>query len=274
MGQHIYFEKLREAIWVMFPGRVPEHLTGIVAHLASDRRPRSKAERIVATPRLIKLGIKLMKQAVAPDGGIADPVDYRNGLMIALLARRPMRRRTYTLIGCGAHLRQAGASWHMVFDGSEVKSGRPFRTTVPRSLVPYLETYLREVRPRIPGAGGHNALWAGVDGPLTGGAIARIISDRTRAEFGHPVSPHLFRHCAATYIAMVEPGRIGIARDLLDHASSSTTNLYYNLAGSLHAGKIYAAILAEELAAARWRLRPRRTRTSDATMNAKLATGD
>jgi integrase len=256
----------------MFPGREPEHLTGIVAHLASERRPRSKAERIVATPRLIKLGIKLMKQAVAPDGGIADPVDYRNGLMIALLARRPMRRRTYTLIGCGAHLRQAAANWHMVFDGSEVKSGRPFRTTVPRSLVPYLETYLREVRPRIPGAGGHNALWAGVDGPLTGGAIARIISDRTRAEFGHPVSPHLFRHCAATYIAMVEPGRIGIARDLLDHASSSTTNLYYNLAGSLHAGKIYAAILAEELAAARRRLRRRRTRTSDATTNAKLAT--
>jgi integrase/recombinase XerD len=194
--------------------------------------------------------------------------------MIGLLACRPMRRRTYTLIACGAHLRQAGANWHMVFDGSEVKSVRPFRTTVPRSLVPYLETYLREVRPQIPGADRHNALWAGVAGPLTAGAIARIISDRTRAEFGHPVSPHLFRHCAATYIAMVEPGRIGIARDLLDHASSSTTNLYYNLAGSMHAGRIYAAILAEELAAARRRLRLRHTRTSDATTNAKLATGD
>src|SRR5262249_15853428 len=66
VGQHMYLEKLREAVRVMFPGSVPEHLTPLVAHLASERRPRSKADRVVATPRLIALGMKLMKRAVGP----------------------------------------------------------------------------------------------------------------------------------------------------------------------------------------------------------------
>jgi site-specific recombinase XerD len=274
MGQHMYFQKLRASVRVMFPGSVPEHLTALVAHLASERRPRSKAERIVATPRLIKFGNKLMKQALGPDGSVADPLGYRNGLMLGLLACRPMRRRTYTLIGHTTHLRQVGTDWYMVFEHPEVKSKRPVRTTVPRSLVPRLETYLREVRPQIPGADRHNALWAGVSGPLTADGISNIISSLTRAEFGRPISPHLFRHCAATYIAMVAPGRIGVARDLLDHTTDSTTNLYYNMAGSLHAGDIYAEILAEELAAARRRLRLRRTRASAPAMNAGLTAGD
>ena len=274
VGQHAYLDKLRQAVRVMFAGSVPEHLTAIVAYLASERRPRSKAERIVATPRLIKLGTKLMKQALGPDGNVVDPLGYRNGLMIALLACRPMRRRTYTLIGCSAHLRQVGTNWYMVFERPEVKSVRPFRTTVPRPLAPYLETYLQDARPRIPGADRHSALWAGVRGPLKVDAISQIISNLTRAEFGHPISPHLFRHCAATYIAMVAPGSIGIARDLLDHTTDLTTNLYYNMAGSLHAGDIYAEILAEELAAARRRLRLRRSRGSRATMTAWSAAGD
>ena len=51
-------------------------------------------------------------------------------------------------------------------------------------------------------------------GPLTANAIARVITERTRQAFGQSVNPHLFRHCAATTIEMLQPGRIGVARDL------------------------------------------------------------
>ena len=140
----------------------------------------------------------------------------------------------------------------MIFDGSEVKSGRRFEITVSQPLVPYLETYLREVRPMFAGASEHVGLWASqARRPLTANAIARVISDRTRDAYGHAVSPHLFRHCAATTVATLEPGRIGIARELLGHASLSTTHLYYNKASSIHAGRIYASVLAGELSTAR-----------------------
>ncbi|MBV8573655.1 MAG: hypothetical protein JOZ58_01260 [Acetobacteraceae bacterium] len=90
---------------------------------------------------------------------------------------------------------------------------------MPADLVPWLDRYLAEVRPRFPGAGSHAALWAGFKGRgLTGQAVYAAISERTAKGLGQAVNPHLFRSCAATTIAIVRPGQIGIARDLLAHS--------------------------------------------------------
>src|SRR6266446_5207379 len=111
-------------------------------------------------------------------------------------------------------------------------------------LVPCLKYYLREVRPKFTGADRHDGVWASTKGrPLTANAIARVITERTRDAFGQSVNPHLFRHCAATTIAILEPGRIGVARDLLGHASLATTNAYYNQARSIEASRLYAGVL-------------------------------
>jgi integrase/recombinase XerD len=244
VGRHMFLAKLRDAIRVMFPGKVSLHLSRLVARLERECQPRSTAERIVTTPRLTALGEKLMKDAAAAEGNVASLVSYRDGLMIALLSVRPLRRHMLSLIRIGDHLRQVGEEWRMVFEGSESKSGRPFETTVPQNLVPSLKYYLQEVRPKFAGADRHNGLWASTKGrPLTSNAIARIITERTRRAFGRPVSPHLFRHCAATTIAIHQPGRIGIARDLLGHSSLATTNAYYNKARSIDASRLYAEVL-------------------------------
>jgi integrase/recombinase XerD len=164
--------------------------------------------------------------------------------MIALLALRPLRMRTFSLIRVGTHFRQVGEDCRMVFEGPESKSGRAFEITVPEKLVPCLKYYLREVRPKFTGADRHDGVWASTKGrPLTANAIARVITERTRDAFGQSVNPHLFRHCAATTIAILEPGRIGVARDLLGHASLATTNAYYNQARSIEASMLYAGVL-------------------------------
>ena len=245
VGRWAYFAHLRDAVRVMFPGKIPLILSRLVARLERECRPRSKAARIVTTPRLIGLGVELMKGAIATERDVVDFVAYRDGLMIALLAERPIRRRTFSLIRIGRHLRRVGEEWRMVFDGPETKSGRAFETTVPEKIVPFLERYLREVRPMFSGANRHDGLWAGTKGtPLTGQAIYGVIAARTCAAFGRPVGPHLFRSCAATTIAIFDPRRIGIARDLLGHASLATTNVYYNQASSIEASRHYAAVLA------------------------------
>jgi integrase/recombinase XerD len=116
---------------------------------------------------------------------------------------------------------------------------------VPEWIVPFLERYLREVRPMFLGATQHDGLWVSTKGgPLTGNAISSIITNRTRDAFGQPVNPHLFRACAATTIAILDPGRIGIARDLLGHVSLATTHAHYNKARSIEASRLYASILA------------------------------
>jgi integrase len=187
-----------------------------------------------------------MKDAETAEGGVASLVVHRDGLMIALLSLRPIRRHTFSLIRIGVHLKQVGKEWRIILDRSETKSGRPFEIAFPQRITPFLEHYLRQVRPKILGASKHDYLWASTKGvPLTDKAIYGIITNRTRQAFGQPVNPHLFRHCAATTIATLQPGRIGIARDLLDHASLTTTNAYYNKARSIDAGRLYAKVLED-----------------------------
>jgi len=116
---------------------------------------------------------------------------------------------------------------------------------VPQNLIPHLKHYLQEVRPKFTGSDRHDGLWASTKGrPLTRNAIARIITERSRGAFGHSVNPHLFRHCAATTIAILQPGRICVARDLLGHSSVATTNAYYNKARSIDASRLYAGIVS------------------------------
>jgi integrase/recombinase XerD len=245
VAQWAYFAHLRDAIRVMFPGNVPQVLSRLVAHLERACQPRSKSARIVATSRLIALGAKLMTDAADAEEKVTNRVAYRDGLMIALLAARPIRRRAFSLIRIGLHLRQVGEEWRLIFDGSETKAGRAFETTVPDQIIPFLEHYLCDVRPMFSGANWHDGLWAGTKGrPLSDNAIYSVIEKRTREAFGRPVSPHLFRHCAATTIAILQPGRIGVARDLLDHASLVTTNAHYNKARSIEASRHYAGVLA------------------------------
>jgi hypothetical protein len=99
------------------------------------------------------------------------------------------------------------------------------------------------------GATQHDGLWVSTKSrPLTDGAIWHIVTNRARAAFGQPVNPHLFHSCAATTIAILDPGRIGVARDLLGHVSLATTQVHYIKARSIEASRLYAKVLAEACA--------------------------
>jgi hypothetical protein len=54
----------------------------------------------------------------------------------------------------------------------------------------------------------------------------------------------LFRDCAVTTIAMTAPDQIGVAQDLLGHASDRTTHAHYNQARAIDASRLYATVLA------------------------------
>jgi integrase/recombinase XerD len=246
VGQHSTIRHLRDALVAMVPGWDRTGLDRLVSRLERDRRGRDKHPRLVASNRLLALGQALMN-AVSPGPAfqVEDLLVYRDGLMIALLASRPLRRRNFAAIEIGRHLIRVGDTFHLVFDGSETKSGQSIETDVPAALVAPLEHYLIKIRPLFPHAGSHRALWAGLKGRGLGGqAIYDTIAARTKTAFGHVVNPHLFRDCAATTIAIAQPGQIGVARDLLGHTSLHTTNTYYNQARSIEASRLYATVLS------------------------------
>jgi integrase len=55
---------------------------------------------------------------------------------------------------------------------------------------------------------------------------------------GKAISPHLFRDCAVTCIALENPRHIRIASPLLGHRTLSTTEKYYNQARGVEASRI------------------------------------
>jgi integrase len=70
------------------------------------------------------------------------------------------------------------------------------------------------------------------------------VTGRTRAAFGRPVNPHLFRDCAATTIAIEDPVHVRVATSILGHRSPATTERYYNLARSVEAARAWQATLS------------------------------
>ena len=153
---------------------------------------------------------------------------YRDGLLIALLAMRPLRKGTLAQIRVGRELQQAGDQWHLVFESDQTKTAQPLEYLLPQHLYLALETYLTQVRPLFPRAECHDALWASNEGcPMTASGITKCVRRRTQQRLGIAISPHRFRDCAASTLANRAPKQVRVAASLLGHTNLETTERYY-----------------------------------------------
>ena len=128
---------------------------------------------------------------------------------------------------------------------------RGIEAPFPDALASQLERYLTHHRPFLLRRTGrwnrtetpsqpNNALWISGDGSaMTEIAIYFRIIKQTKARYGHGVNPHLFRDSAATSIAIEDPGKVLITRNILGHATLRTSEKHYNQATSLQASRQY-----------------------------------
>ncbi len=213
---------------------------------ALECRIQRRCSTVVDSGRLVELGFALMAEANQrlQVGALAAALTYRDGLLIALLAYRPLRRRTLAALTIGQQLRQIGATWMLILDAADLKNRRDAEFLWPEPLVPALERYLVDVRPLVPGANFHAGLWPSAKGrPMSGEAIYEAVRKRTKAALGIAVNLHAFRHSGATTIAMHAPEALGIAAPLLTHADLRATERHYNLARNLEAGRSHTLVI-------------------------------
>jgi integrase/recombinase XerD len=204
--------------------------------------PREKRNQMVHPARLIELGCTLMDGADAREHRLDRACQYRDGMLIALLAYRPLRRRSLAELRLDTHLRRIGSGYVLALQGENTKSGQAFEFPVPKPLAPYLTRYLEHYRLLFPHRQDEQALWlSGKGGALTGHAIYVRMCRRTETAFGTAINPHLFRDIAATTIAREAPEQLLVARDLLTHASVDTTLRHYAQAQSVMAARALAA---------------------------------
>jgi len=185
---------------------------------AKDKRPKLRP-----ADQLVDLGIRLMADAdaVQPTDPRAAALQYRNGLIIAFLAYRPIRAANLAAMTLGKQLLRRGDAWWVIFGASETKQKRELEFAFPASLAPALAHYLARHRPFLIAQGAHRgsagqALWISQDGgPFTAGGMAQATRRLTKAAFGNEITPHLFRDCAATMIAVENPDQVHIIPGVL-----------------------------------------------------------
>jgi integrase len=240
-----YVAVLGMMVQAMVPGRDWTWLWEIHARLQRLATPsRGKRARVVPAADLVALGHDLMAEGeeLAPHAARPAALAYRDGLMIALLASRPVRQANFLAVEIGRHLIRVADGWILRFEAGETKTRQFLELPLPAALNGPLARYLGHFRPLLlelgrrrfpdgrPRAAGQR-LWVTGDGtPCTAPALQKLLEKRTRARFGRVINTHLFRDCAATSIAIDDPEHVRMAARLLGHATLRTTERHYVVA--------------------------------------------
>jgi integrase/recombinase XerD len=228
-----------------------EWLLTITKRIAARAKRKPQKHHLVTSERLSALGIELMDGAVAVAklvGSISksSAFAYRDGLIIALLAVIPFRRRTLAALRIGKQLVKSGHLWALDIGTEDTKKRRALDFPISVALSARVDIYLSEFRKRIPGASTHNGLWVSNKGrAMDAGTIYDMVRRRTREAFGFPVNLHRFRHAAMTFWSIQDPKNVRGAKDLLGHASFATAEKHYIMSQSRVAGRVLARIVEQ-----------------------------
>lgn len=246
-----HLASLAMAMRAMVPDRDWAWLQRLVARERRRSEPvRDKRPRLQPTDELVAFGGELMDAAESTSEIMAweRATQFRDGLMIALLALRPLRRQNFIAIEIGRHLLRAGEGYRLHFAGEETKNHTPLDWPFPPVLLGRLARYLDVYRPwlcaqtanrnpHIPFLPAGARLWVSKCGSaMSVEGFCKNLRKRTAARFGRSLHPHLFRDCIATTVAVNDPAHVGVIPKLLGHKTPQTAERFY-----IHAGMIDAA---------------------------------
>jgi integrase/recombinase XerD len=246
-------QQLGNALQAMSPGADRAWILRGSFRIHSSAAPiRDKTACIRPTEEVFALGIDLM-QAAENDRFRTDrdrATLFRDGLLLTLLVRNPLRMANLAGIAIGRQLQRRGDVWWLAFANAETKENRPINCLWPEDLVECLDRYISIHRKVLLASSRKplhqlEALWVSKQGTqMTTHAIAFQVNSRTEAEFGLPINPHSFRHIAATTIATADPDNATDIQCVLGHSSMKMSDKHYNRAKMVDAGLRYQATIA------------------------------
>jgi integrase len=242
-------QELGEVAKVFGPGRSWTFINAISSKVRARHQPARDKSNLKLSDELLGLGLELIDRA-ALASGLPAAILHRDGLMIALLALVPLRRRNMAGLRLHKNLIEIDGRWIISFDASETKTHAVFEMNWPDELLPPFKIYLIVHRPFLASLPGRwsspvdNFLWVSSDGsPMTQMAIYDRVRKHSAEAFGVAINPHLFRDAAATTLAIADPERVRVAAPLLGHRSFMTTERHYQRAKTLEAHRAYVDAL-------------------------------
>jgi hypothetical protein len=212
-----------------------------------DAERLDRFDRLVPPVRLLDFGIGLMDSAFPfqNSGPWQSYLQYRDGLIIALISLWPIRRRSLATLTVSGHLSFDDSGVVIRLAPADTKANREEVCRLPGQLAPYFRRYVDEVRPAMLGDRIHDGLWPSREGrPMSGGRIYDTVRHRIRQRFGKDMGIHDMRRAVATYIAIDMPDKVGLIPGVLQQANPEVGEQHYNLANAMSASRRYAATLA------------------------------
>ena len=132
-------DMLYKAARIVMPERDWTWLKTVKARLHAARPARGSAKPVITSVQLLELGLVLMDESRPTPGApirLTVAVRYRDGLMIALLAFIPLRRKNLAALEIGRHLVPGG----MAQEDGVIHEWKPTKTRSPaRPLATNLE---------------------------------------------------------------------------------------------------------------------------------------
>ena len=240
---------LRLALRFLFPNCDWSWLKTVTKRIQATAMPRGDGARGITSANLYAIGIALITTAEGQllssgEVNLDDALHYRDGLIIALLAAVPLRRRTLAALTIERHLVEVGYHWLLDIPAADTKTRRELEFPLPDELSRLISRYLTRFRPMIFGANTHDGLWPSMRGrPMDDGSIYDIVRRRTTEALGFAINLHRFRLAAGNLWSIADPGNVQGVKDLLGQRSFGTTEKHYIGGQSRLAGRALAKLL-------------------------------
>jgi integrase len=242
--------KLRRAAQLVSPATDFTWLIEIEKDLELLQEPRCKLDRFVYAEQIVKAGLTLILEAKdLTKTPVKRARAIRNGLMLALLAANPTRRKNFASLEIGKTFRKIAEQWWICISARATKTKqRPEERPVAIWLTPYIELYLEEARPILLVLSHEetNRLWVSSGGPMSARDVGKLITQITKETLGVAISPHLFRTADATTAADARSDMPFLASALLGHTNPRIADEHYKRNSSLNVQSDYAQFILTE----------------------------
>ena len=246
-------QELGDAMRALAPDRDWRWILRAAGRLRASTIPaQDKRGRLRPIEELAAEGLRLIADAETNPAfsALGRALQYRDGLILVFLAFHPLRLRNLAELEVGRHVVEAGEQF--ILRLAETKGGQSHQVPVHPTIAAPLRRYLRHHRGVLLGQRGRwyappgEALWISKHGShCSEDTFENVVRKRTGADGRLPMSPHLFRSCGATSVAINTPAYVDIIPAVLTHSSHRTGERYYNLASSLEASRAHSALLDE-----------------------------
>ncbi len=238
---------LRSALRIMQPDADMDWLTSPGGRSLSSFFPTSmKPLTFIHSKVLYDWGCDLMREALSCSRPQRRQVQYRDGLLIAILAARAPRLSSIACLRLGKHVIRQHDEIRIVFENEDMKNRKVVEYSVPPSLKPAIERYLTVERREMMADQDHDHLWVTRHGkPLLKESIEGVVRSRSKASFGRGFGPHYFRHSMGTTGPMEDPAHPGAAAAVLN-ITGRVLDKHYNRAREAESAQRFHANFQEQ----------------------------